>query len=311
MIYLGTEAGLYRWSQGGSWPVYHSLQERRIRTVLAGGEGRLTVIDDAGKILESLNNGVSWKPVDLPVGVSSITASCIGGSPLTMIIAARGEGVYCRAVGNPWWSKISSPDAENAAITAMCLTSSASPVLLAGVSGLGLYRTTDGGKNWSKVEGTPPEIHVIRSTGNQVVLGSSQGAWVSGDSGATFTKAEKGLEDVPQVYSLDISPKDPKWILAGAAAASPVKGGIRPQGFQFGLYESKDGGKTWARVIKRGLPELVAFDTISDIRFDPADPDCIIMAQGSGECWVTQNGGDYWVVISRAIESARCLSASA
>ncbi|MFM7592887.1 MAG: VPS10 domain-containing protein, partial [Isosphaeraceae bacterium] len=259
MIYLGTEAGLYRWSQGGNWPVYHSLQERRIRTVLAGGEGRLTVIDDAGKILESLNNGASWKSVDLPVGVSSITASCIGGSPLTMIIATRGEGVYCRAVGNPWWSKISTTEADNAKVTSLCLTSTASPVLLAGVSGTGLYRTADGGKSWSKVEGTPPEIHVIRSIGSQVVLGSSQGAWISSDSGASFTQSEKGLEAVPQVYSLDINPKDPKWILAGAAAASSVKGGIRPQGFQFGLYESKDGGKTWARVIKRGLPELVAF----------------------------------------------------
>jgi photosystem II stability/assembly factor-like uncharacterized protein len=310
MIYLGTEAGLYRWTQGWSWPVYHSLQERRIRTVLAGGEGRLTVIDDAGKILETLNNGLSWKPVDLPVGVSSVSASCIGGSPLTMILATRGEGIYCRAVGNAWWTKIAQPVAENEAVTALCLTSTASPVLLAGVSGSGLFRTTDGGKTWAKVEGTPEDIHVIRSSGKMVVIGSSQGAWVSTDEGATFTQSEKGLEGVPQVYSLDISPKDPKWILAGAAAAAAVKGGIRPQGFQFGLYESKDGGKTWAKVIKRGLPELVAFDTISDIRFDPAEPECIIMAQGSGECWMTSNGGDYWVVISRAIESARSLSAT-
>lgn len=102
-------------------------------------------------------------------------------------------------------------------------------------------------------------------------------------------------------------------MLAGAAASKPmsINAGVRPQGFQFGLFETKDAGKTWAKVIKKGLPELVAFDTISDIRFDLSDPDNIIMAQGSGECWLTQNGGDYWVVISRAIESARSLAATA
>jgi len=86
---------------------------------------------------------------------------------------------------------------------------------------------------------------------------------------------------------------------------------VRPEGFKFSLFESKDGGKSWSRVIKRGLPELVPFDTISDIRFDPANSDNILMAQGSGECWVTSNGGDYWIVLARTIDSARSLAATA
>jgi photosystem II stability/assembly factor-like uncharacterized protein len=315
MIYLGTESGLYRWSQGSPWPVFHSLQNRRIKTVLAGGEGRLTVVDDGGRILESLTNGESWKEIDLPVGAGSATACAIGGSPLTMILATRSMGLYCRAVGTAWWAKLNVPVVDESVkeptINALGVTPGDSPVLFAAVSGAGLFRTADGGSTWAKVEGVPTEIHVIRATPGVIALGTDQGVWVSTDLGLKFSPSEKGLEAVPEVYSLDINPKDSKWLLAGAAAAKPVAGGVRPQGFQFGLYESKDGGKSWAKVTKRGLPELVAFDTISDIKFDPAEPDCIIMAQGSGECWATQNGGDYWVVISRAIESARSLSASA
>ena len=315
MIYLGTDSGLYRWSQGGPWPVYHSLQGRRIKTVHSGGDGRLTVVDDSGQILESVTNGESWSRIELPVGAGSATASTFGGTPLTMILATKSMGLYCRAIGTAWWSKINGPAVDssvsNPEINALGVTPGKTAVLLAAVSGAGLYRSADGGKSWNLVEGTPKVIHVIRTSGQTIALGTDQGVWTSTDDGATFQPSEKGLEAVPQVYSLDINPKDSKLMLAGAAAAQPVAGGIRPQGFQFGLYESKDGGKTWAKVVKRGLPELVAFDTISDIRFDPADPDCIIMAQGSGECWLTQNGGDYWVVISRAIESARSLAASA
>jgi photosystem II stability/assembly factor-like uncharacterized protein len=316
MIYLGTESGLYRWTLSAPWPVYHSLQGLRVRAVLAGGEGRLTVVDDGGRLLETSNNGETWDAIDLPVGVSDSTAYALGGSPLTMLLASRPMGLFCRPHGSRWWTKLASPvgdEGTSQTVNALAITSGASPVLLASVVGGGLYRSTDGAKTWAKVAETPATIHTIRTVGSQVVLGTDQGVYLSTDSGATFAPAGKGLEAVPQVYCLDINPANPAWMLAGAAAASPVasKAAVRPQGFQFGLYETKDGGKTWAKVLKKGLPELIAFDTISDIRFDPGDPDNILMAQGSGECWLTKNGGDYWVVISRAIESARALAATA
>ena len=317
MIYLGTESGLYRWSQGAPWPVYHSLQDRRIRAVLAGGEGRLTVIDDGGRILETSTNGESWTPIDLPVGVSTSTAYALGGTPLTMLLASPAMGLYYRIHGTKWWNKLAAPALPDgnteASISALAITSADSPTLLAAIAGAGLYRSTDGAKTWVKVDAIPSEVHTIRSVGSQIALGTAKGVWISTDNGATFSESSKGLENVPEVYCLDISPKDPKWMLAGAAAGKPVatSPAVRPQGFQFGLYETKDAGKTWAKILKKGLPELIAFDTISDIRFDPADPENIIMAQGSGECWMTPNGGDYWVIISRAIESARSLAATA
>lgn len=314
MIYLGTDSGLYRWTHHASWPTFHSLQGARIRTVLAGGEGRLTVADDAGRLFESTTNGESWRAVDLPVGVSACSAYALGGTPLTMILATKPLGLYARAHGTSWWAKLAVPEAaKDAEVTAMAVTKGAQPALLAAFAGAGLYRSADGAKTWTKIEGVPATIRTIRSVGETVAIGTDQGVWTSVDNGIAFAAASSGPADAPAVYALDIAPNDAKWMLAGAAAGSPAMsaGGVRPQGFKFGLYETKDGGKTWAKVVKRGLPELVAFDTISDIRFDPADPDNILMAQGSGECWLTKNGGDYWTVLSRAIESARALAASA
>lgn len=317
MIYLGTDSGLYRWTPNSTWPVYHSLQGDRIRTVLAGGEGRLTVADDSGRLFETTTNGESWKQVKLPEGVSSATAYALGGTPLSVLLATRPLNLYFRPHGGQWWTKLNLPElpksVEDAQVAALAVTSGASPALLVAIDGVGLFVSKDGAKTWTRVEGIPTEIRAIRCVGDTVALATDNGVWTSTDNATTFTGPGKGLEDAPSVYALDVAPSDPKWMLAGAAASSPVKSqaGVRPQGFKFALFESKDGGNTWSRVIKRGLPELVAFDTISDIRFDPANTDNILLAQGSGECWLTQNGGDYWVVLSRAIESARALAATA
>lgn len=317
MIYLGTDSGLYRWTPHATWPTFHSLQGARIRTVLAGGEGRLTVADDAGRLFETTTNGESWKSVGLPEGTSGPTAFALGGTPPTVLLATRPLKLFARAHGTQWWAKLNLPVLSESAgetqATALAVTGGSQPALLVALEGVGLYRSADGSKTWTRIEGLPAEIRTIRCVGESVALATDKGVWTSDDNGSTFSEAAKGLEDSPSVYALDISPTDPKWMLAGAAAGSPVKSkaGVRHEGFKFGLFESKDGGKTWARVIKRGLPELVAFDIISDIRFDPADTDNILMAQGSGECWLTSNGGDYWVVLSRAIDSARALAASA
>lgn len=316
MIYLGTDSGLYRWTSHASWPIFHSLQGTRVRTVLAGGEGRLTVADDAGRLRETTTNGESWKAVDLPVGVTTPTAYALGGTPLTMLMASRPYGLYARAHGTSWWNKLNLPElpesSNNAFVTAMAVTTGKQPALLAAISEAGLYRSADGARTWTRLTDVPGDIRTIRSSGETVAIATDGGVWTSADNGATFA-AGKGLEEAPSVYALDIAPDNPAWMLAGAAAGSPAKSkaGVRPEGFKFSLFESKDGGKSWSRVIKRGLPELVPFDTISDIRFDPANSDNILMAQGSGECWVTSNGGDYWIVLARTIDSARSLAATA
>jgi len=317
MIYLGTDSGLYRWTSHASWPIFHSLQGTRVRTVLSGGEGRLTVADDAGRLLETTTNGTSWNAVDLPVGVTTPSAFAIGGTPLTMLMATRPQGLFARAHGTSWWTKLTLPElpasAKETYVSAMGVTGGSQPAMLIAFADSGLYRSTDGARTWTRLEGVPSDIRTIRSSGETVAIATDKGVWTSTDNGETFAEPGKGMEDAPSVYALDVAPGDPKWMLAGAAAGSPVKSqaGVRPEGFKFGLFETKDGGKTWARVVKRGLPALVPFDTISDIRFDPANSDNILLAQGSGECWLTQNGGDYWVVLARTIDSARSLSASA
>ena len=98
---------------------------------------------------------------------------------------------------------------------------------------------------------------------------------------------------------------------ATSSPARPPRSADAPKavprdGLGYGLYESKDSGETWARVL-RSFPENPHFDAIADIRFDPAEPTHAAVAFESGEMWISLNGGDYWQPFARDIRSARVL----
>ena len=110
--------------------------------------------------------------------------------------------------------------------------------------------------------------------------------------------------------AIEVKPGAPDTLLAGAAPAPRSDSGAAPpDGLGFSLYESTNGGKTWAHA-KHGYPETLLYDTITDIRYDPAAPDNVIVALGSGELWVTRNGGAYWTPLARQIRAARVLCAA-
>jgi photosystem II stability/assembly factor-like uncharacterized protein len=139
-----------------------------------------------------------------------------------------------------------------------------------------------------------------------VAVATSEGCWVSSDRGQSWERRSGGLEDAPRLRALEIHPEDPSIMLAGAAPARTAETPHR--GTRFRLYETSDGGKTWKHV-QRGFPAVLEYDTITDIRFDPAATDNAIVALESGELWRTRNGGEWWEPIARQIRMARVLCA--
>jgi hypothetical protein len=182
----------------------------------------------------------------------------------------------------------------------------------AALAGAGLWRSDDAGQSWAACAGVPTEVFSIRlipSTDGGIVVGTSDGVWVSEDNGQSWSEKSAGLGGARHVRAVEVRPDDPKHLLAGAAPRSRADGDVVPvHGFGFALYESKDAGKTWARV-KRGFPVQLEYDIIDDIRWDPAAPGYAIIALASGECWRTRSGGDWWEPIARQTRAARVLCA--
>jgi photosystem II stability/assembly factor-like uncharacterized protein len=129
------------------------------------------------------------------------------------------------------------------------------------------------------------------------------GCWFSPDAGASWEDRSAGLEGARHARAIEVKPGAPDTLLAGCAPPAPFETVAPRQGLNFALYESTNGGKTWAQV-KRNFPDVFENDTISDIRYDPAAPENIVVALGSGELWVTRNGGAYWGPLARQIHAA-------
>jgi hypothetical protein len=105
----------------------------------------------------------------------------------------------------------------------------------------GAYKSTDWGLSWAKVsrdnkleQGRPWALN-MPSDGSYILsvtgYGPNEGVWISTDGAATWTShAVGGSQDC---YGYDIDPKDKKHLLATMHSTGNI-------------YESKDGGLTWA-----------------------------------------------------------------
>ena len=125
----------------------------------------------SGGVWKSTNGGQTWTPIADLLGnitVSSLTFE--PGNPNTIYVGT-GEGVY----GSDYDGDLSSGDFR----------------------GAGIFKTTDGGANWTRLEGTKTSADfyfvndiVISSTDkNRIYAGTRSGVMRSLDGGTTWTKA--------------------------------------------------------------------------------------------------------------------------
>src|SRR3954452_1052175 len=186
-----------------------------------------------------------------------------------------------------------------------------------GATGGGLWKTTDGGISWRAV--TDGQIHsssvgavaVAPSNPDVVYIGTGEadirgniiqggGAYKSSDGGKTWTHI--GLADTQVIAKIRVHPTNPDLVYVAAFGHHAAPNGDR------GVYRSKDGGKTWEKILfrdnKTGADELV---------IDPGNPQVIYVAlweayrnafemssggPGSG-IFKSTDGGDHWTEISR------------
>lgn len=204
------------------------------------------------------------------------------------------------------WTRLGSPKLGSSALKPeVGAVTAVQGTWFAAIGGEGLWKSADEGMTWARCDGLPAEVHAVRAVPGRAGLllaATSDGVWASGDGGGSWESRSKGLE-AAHVRAIEACPDQPDYLLAGAAPAAPSGPG---QGRVYGLYESKDGGKSWARVL-RSFPENPRGDAITDIRFNPTAPDQAAVAFETGEMWGTLNGGDYWQPLARDIRAARVL----
>lgn len=124
----------------------------------------------------------------------------------------------------------------------------------------GVFRTTDGGRNWQRV------------------------LFVNPDTGCS---------------GIDMDPNDPGVMIAGTWEVTMHTWAMFSGGPGSGVYRSKDGGATWQRLEHPGLPKSpVGKIDVAIAPSNGKRMFALIQTPNQGSLWRSDDGGDSWKVVS-------------
>ena len=186
-----------------------------------------------------------------------------------------------------------------------------------GATGGGVWKSTDGGQNWENISdgffktGSVGAIAVADSDPNIIYVGMGEetvrgnvshgdGVYKSVDGGKTWRNV--GLADTRQISRIRIDPKNPEVVYVAAI------GHIWGPNEERGIFRSRDGGKSWQKILYRDRDTGAA-----DLTFEPGNPNTLYgslwqvrrmpwaMENGGPGCGLfkSTDGGDTWTEISR------------
>jgi photosystem II stability/assembly factor-like uncharacterized protein len=203
-------------------------------------------------------------------------------------------------------------------VTAVAGVSTQPMVYYFGATGGGVWKTTDGGANWEPITdnsvfgtGSVGAIGICESDPNVVYVGMGEspvrgnvshgdGVYKSMDAGKTWKRV--GLEDTRQIGRVRVHPRNPDIVYVAAL------GHLFGQNEQRGVFRSKDGGKTWERILyrsnKAGAIDLVLDPSNANILYAGfwevlRTPWSLESGGAGGGLFKSTDGGDTWTEITR------------
>ena len=273
----------------------------------------------SGGVWKSMNGGTTFKPVFDKQLVQSIGAVTVDpknpktiwvgtGESWTRNSVSVGDGVYRSTDGGDNWTNMGLKESER--ISKILVDPSSSNTVYVCVPGKlwsdsderGVFRTTDGGKTWTKIlkgpNGStgcsmmsmdpkdPKTLYAglwdfrrqgwtFRSGGNGPTAFSGSGLFKSSDGGNNWAELAdinaKGLPPKPWGrIAVAVAPSKPSVVYAAIEAEIP----------RDGLYRSEDGGKTWT-ALDRSQNMIWRPFYFANLTVDPKDENKVYKPGGS------------------------------
>lgn len=256
------------WRGGRSAAVAGSYKNRN--TFYMGATG--------GGVWKTTDGGSNWKNISDKYFGGSIGAVAVAPGDETIVYVGEGEntmrGNVSEGLGGMWrsddagrtWKNIGLQDARHI-IRIVIHPKNPDILWVAAVGHLfgpnqtrGVYKTTDGGKNWKRV------------------------LFVNEQTGASDLVMEAGNPNVLYAGTWEVIRK-PHTLESGGAGS--------------GIWKSTDGGETWMNIsTKKGLPKGIW--GITGIAVAPSNPDKVfaLIENANGGMYMSNDGGETWTLTS-------------
>jgi len=331
-VYIGgAQGGVWKTTNGGaSWKALTdnqaslaigaiTLDPSNPNTIYAGtGEpnGSGDSYYGAG-ILKSVDGGNTWTQVGANIftgmGISAIVVhptnpnliyaasspGVIGNLPIN-----EDAGIYRSLDGGSTWQGVFRCGATDicTGVSSLVMDPTNANILYAGADVDGLYKTVDGGVNWTRktagwLDGTPYRIEVAisQSSPNTLYVGAAKGGGTI--EGGVVYKSTNGAESWTHLNTLRdsygsycgeqcgynnviaVHPSDPNTVLVGGQAIYTEPS----MGFNGVIFTTRDGGVNWSKNEGQDIPTTLHAD-LQAIAFTPSSPNLV---------WVGTDGGVY------------------
>lgn len=283
---------------------------------------KVFVASASGGVFKSTNAGITWTPIFDDYGAGSIGALAIfqpnpdvlwvgTGEAANRNSSAWGDGIYKSTDGGESFQNMGLAETHQIAEIATHPTNQ-DIVYVAAVGHLwgnggdrGLFKTTDGGQNWEKLQnGLPTAItsgctEIIMHPTNPNILfagfyerlrqpasftsgGPNGGLFKSEDAGKSWTKITNGLaEGESGMIDISIHLKNPDVMVMAYEADENIEEG-KPGS---GVYRSDDGGNSWQFLLKHAVRPFYH----GQIQIDPLDDNLIYVV--SRGFFISRDGG--------------------
>ncbi|MEJ7624041.1 MAG: hypothetical protein WKF34_08595 [Pyrinomonadaceae bacterium] len=303
------------------------MVHKRLRLVLAaclisatcGVFSRAQTPTPSPSAMTTALGNLSWRsigPANMGGRVSDIEG--VPGNPNIVYVATGAGGIFKTVnAGNTWTPLF---DRQNTiSVGDIALEPGNPDVIWVGTGesnvrnsvsfGDGVYKSTDGGKNWkhmglrdsntiSKIVVHPrnPDVVYVAAVGHTWGPNDERGVFMTTDGGKTWQKTLY-IDNQHGVSDLEIDPQNPNVLHAGVWRFERKPWTFTSGSEKGGVHRSTDGGRTWTKIDK-GLPTLIGRIGLSVATSNPNVVYAILEAK-EGTLYRSDDKGETYLQVHR------------